>query len=79
MVPQTWNGLFGSFSRGVGGGKLKLMLTQSSCAVAGTELGNTLISERFALLYTLVTFKSHCILRLIMKIEDIVEWDKICT
>ena len=28
------------WGRGVGGEKLKLMLTQSSCAGAGTELGN---------------------------------------
>ena len=37
MVPQTWNVLHGTFP----GGKLKLMLTQSSCAGAGTELGNS--------------------------------------
>ena len=56
MVSKTLNVLHGAFSRwvgvggeggdggdgGDGGEKLKLMLTQSICAGAGTELGNKL-------------------------------------
>ena len=40
MVLQAWNVLHGTFPGGLGGENLKLMLTQSSCAGAGTELGH---------------------------------------